>query len=53
MEFPVTLRAAIEQRAAEIISLACILCGAIVQLISRNRTKHRKVDSILSEVAAS
>ena len=40
-------------RAAEIISLACILCGAVVQLISRNRTKHKKVDSVLSEVAAS
>ena len=40
-------------RAAEIISLACILCGAVVQLISHNRAKHKKVDSILSEVSAS
>ena len=40
-------------RAAEIISLACILCGAVVQLISHNRTKHKKMSPIVSEVPAS
>ena len=40
-------------RAAEIISLACILCGAVVQLISYNRTKHKKMSPIVSEVPAS
>ena len=29
-------------RTAEIISLACILCRAVVQLISHNRTKYKK-----------
>ena len=27
--------------AAEIVSLACILCGDVIQLISHNRTKHK------------
>ena len=39
MEFPVTLRAAIEQRAAEIISLAAIL-GFMISSFLHTKKSH-------------